>query len=94
MGEHLSRYFGLDGFRGGWVSAWIDDQGNHGFDYSSEISRLLSIPHQRAMIDIPIGLKLTGHRRCDISARELIGASVFLGARRNLWEFPNQALAS
>jgi hypothetical protein len=75
----LVPYLGLDGFRGGWVAAWIDDHGNHGFDYSSSIGRLLSMPHQRAMIDMPIGLKMSGHRECDISARELVGASVFGG---------------
>jgi predicted RNase H-like nuclease len=93
VGE-VAHYLGLDGFRGGWVAVWIDDQGNHGFDYSPDLSRLLSMPHHRAMIDMPIGLKMAGHRRCDISARELVGASVFLGARRNLWEFPDQASAN
>src|SRR6266700_1316891 len=90
----MPHYLGLDGFRGGWVAAWIDDQGRHGFDYSSDISRLLSTPYLRAMIDMPIGLKMSGHRRCDVSARELVGASVFLGARRNLWEFKDQASAN
>ena len=90
----MAPYLGLDGFRGGWVAAWIDDQGHQGFDYSSRLSRLLSMPHQRAMIDMPIGLKMSGHRQCDISARELVGASVFLGARRNLWEFQDQASAN
>jgi predicted RNase H-like nuclease len=90
----VAQYLGLDGFRGGWVAAWIDDRGHHGFDYSPGLSQLLSTPHQRAMIDMPIGLKRSGHRRCDISARELVGSSVFLGARRNLWEFPDQASAN
>jgi predicted RNase H-like nuclease len=90
----VSRYLGLDGFRGGWVVAWIDDQGNHGFDYSPRLDRLLVAAHKRAMIDMPIGLKLKGHRTCDLRARELVGASVFLGARRNLWEFPDQASAN
>ena len=90
----MAHYLGLDGFRGGWVAAWIDDHGNHGFDYSSGLSRLLSVSNQRAMIDMPIGLKMSGHRKCDISARELVGPSVFLGARRNLWEFPDQASAN
>jgi predicted RNase H-like nuclease len=88
------RYLGLDGFRGGWVLAWIDDQGNHGFDYSSDLSRLLSIPHRRAMIDMPVGLKTSGHRKCDVSARELAGSSVFMGARRDLWKFPDHASAN
>jgi predicted RNase H-like nuclease len=90
----VAHYLGLDGFRGGWVAAWIDDHGHQGFDYSSSLSRLLSMPHQRAMIDMPIGLKMSGHRTCDIRARELIGASVFPGARRNLWDFPDQASAN
>jgi predicted RNase H-like nuclease len=90
----MAHYLGLDGFRGGWVVAWIDDQGNHGFDYSPSLSRLLSMPHKRAMIDMPIGLKMSGHRQCDIRARELVGASVFLGARQNLWEFPERASAN
>jgi predicted RNase H-like nuclease len=89
-----AHYLGLDGFRGGWVAAWIDDQGNHGFDYSPGLSRLLAMPHKRAMIDMPIGLKSCGHRQCDIRARELVGSSVFLGARRNLWEFLDQASAN
>ena len=75
------------------MAAWIDDRGNHGFDYSSDLSRLVST-HSRAMIDMPIGLKMSGHRKCDVSARELVGSSVFLGARRNLWEFPDQASAN
>jgi predicted RNase H-like nuclease len=93
-GECLAPYLGLDGFRGGWVAAWIDDCGNHGFDYSPSLGRLLSMQHKRAMIDMPIGLKMSGHRKCDISARELVGSSVFPGARRNLWEFPDQASAN
>ncbi len=90
----MVQYLGLDGFRRGWVAAWIDDHGNHGFDYSPSLSRLLLMPHKRAMIDMPIGLKMSGHRECDIRARELVGASVFLGARRTLWEFPEQASAN
>jgi predicted RNase H-like nuclease len=90
----MAQYLGLDGFRRGWVAAWIDDHGNHGFDYSPSLSRLLSMPHKRAMIDMPIGLKMSGHRECDMRARELVGASVFLGARLNLWEFPDQASAN
>jgi hypothetical protein len=64
----VAQYLGLDGFRGGSVAASIDDQGNHGFDYSPSLSRLLLMPHQRAMINMPIGLKMSDHRECDIRA--------------------------
>ena len=87
-------YLGLDGFRFGWVAAWIDDRGDHGFDYSPGLTRLLAMPHKRAMIDMPIGLKMEGYRTCDLRARELVGAAVFLGARRDLWTFPDMAAAN
>jgi predicted RNase H-like nuclease len=90
----VSHYLGLDGFRGGWVAAWIDDSGRHGFDYSPALHRLFAMPYRRVMIDMPIGLKMEGHRICDLRAREVAGASVFTGARRNLWTFPDQAAAN
>lgn len=90
----MPNYLGLDGFRFGWVAAWIDERGQHGFDYSSGLTRLLAMPHARAMIDIPIGLKPTGYRTCDLRARELVGPAVFVGARRDLWEFPDMAAAN
>ncbi|SHM23460.1 DUF429 domain-containing protein [Bradyrhizobium lablabi] len=90
----MPNYLGLDGFRGGWVAAWIDELGNHSFDYSPGLDRLLCLPHKRAMIDMPIGLKIAGHRTCDIRARELVGAAVFMGARRNIWTFLDQASAN
>lgn len=90
----VPNYLGLDGFRFGWVAAWIDERGDHGFDYSPGLTRLLAIAHARAMIDMPIGLDRSGYRACDLRARELIGASVFLGARRDLWTFADMAAAN
>ena len=86
-------YLGLDGFRFGWVAAWIDDVGRQGFDYSSSLLRLLQIPHKSAMVDIPIGLPDKGYRNCDLKAQEWLGSSVFLGARRSLFKFesPDEA---
>lgn len=92
--ERMPSYLGLDGFRFGWVAAWIDRCGDHGFDYAPGLTRLLAMPHKRAMIDMPIGLKMEGYRVCDVRARELIGPAVFLGARRNLWTFPDMAAAN
>ncbi|MET4385025.1 putative RNase H-like nuclease [Bradyrhizobium sp. F1.4.3] len=90
----MPTYLGLDGFRFGWVAAWIDERGDHGFDYSSGLTRLLAMPHARAMIDMPIGLNISGYRACDLRARELVGPAVFLGARRDLWTFPDMAAAN
>jgi predicted RNase H-like nuclease len=90
----VNSYLGLDGFRYGWVAAWIDDRGDHGFDYSPGLARLLAMPHARAMIDMPIGLKPSGYRECDLRAREMVGPAVFLGARRDLWTFPDMAAAN
>lgn len=90
----MPNYLGLDGFRFGWVAAWIDERGDHGFDYSPGLTRLLALPHARAMIDMPIGLNASGYRVCDLRARELAGPAVFLGARRNLWIFPDMATAN
>jgi predicted RNase H-like nuclease len=85
----MLRYLGFDGFRHGWVAAWIEDNGDQGFDYSPTIDRLLRLPYARAMIDIPIGLPNDGVRECDRRAREWLGPSVFLGVRRSLLEFKN-----
>lgn len=90
----VNNYLGLDGFRFGWVAAWIDERGDHGFDYSPGPTRLLAMPHARAMIDMPIGLKTEGYRTCDLSARGMVGPTVFLGARRDLWTFPDMAAAN
>ncbi|MGX4805307.1 DUF429 domain-containing protein [Bradyrhizobium guangdongense] len=90
----MNNYLGLDGFRFGWVAAWIDERGDHGFDYSPGLTRLLAMPHTRAMIDMPIGLKPGGYRACDLRARALVGPAVFLGARRDLWTFPDMAAAN
>lgn len=90
----MPTYLGLDGFRFGWVAAWINECGDHGFDYSPGVTRLLAMPHARAMIDMPIGLNPSGYRACDLRARQLIGPAVFLGARRDLWTFPDMAAAN
>jgi len=55
---------------------------------------VLSVPHKRAMIDIPIGLPNVGRRVCDVEAQRLLGSSVFVGARRNLLTFDTQASAN
>ena len=87
-------YLGLDGFRWGWVAAEIDDQGQQRFYYGPSLERLLSLPYQRAMIDIPIGLPVSGFRACDEQARAKVKSSVFCGARRGIWDFKDMASAN
>ena len=90
----MTIFVGIDGFRWGWVAAWIDEEGNHGFDYSADLKRLLRYPHTMAMIDIPIGLPDHNHRACDREAQTILGSTVFTGVRRDYWKYENQAQAN
>lgn len=92
--DKAPRYLGFDGFRRGWVMAWIDDEGRHGFSHAAGIAELLKGPFARAMIDIPIGLPEAGYRQCDVDGRKIARASVFLGARRDLLRFRSFAQAN
>ena len=82
------RAVGLDGFRKGWVAVSIDgDLKSIGFH--SSLADALSVPFDRAAIDIPIGMNDDGERSCDVMARKKLrphASRVFTGARRWLWE--------
>jgi predicted RNase H-like nuclease len=84
----MGTFIGIDGIPRGWVAVYIDENGGRRFGHSSCLDSLLTAPHSRAMIDVPIGLPERGDRRCDREARERVGPRVFLGARWNLWNFP------
>ncbi len=86
----MPTFLGVDGFRRGWVAAWIDHRGCHGFHYAAAITEVVGVPHDRAMIDIPIGIPNRGHRRCDREANKLLGPCVFPGIRRDIWAFETQ----
>jgi predicted RNase H-like nuclease len=86
FGRSMPAFVGLDGYPGGWVAVYLDDQ-RQLFDYARTAERLLFWPYERAMIDIPIGLPQRGYRDCDRAAKEIIGSSAFLGARWNVWQF-------
>jgi predicted RNase H-like nuclease len=83
----VGTYIGIDGYRGGWVAAYIGETGGRYFDHSCNLDDLLAVPHTRAMIDLPVGLPDRGYRQCDVEARALVGSSVFLGARWGVWGF-------
>jgi predicted RNase H-like nuclease len=86
-------FLGIDGFRHGWVGAWISPEGSHDFFYASRLVDLLGYPHARAMVDMPIGLQ-ESDRDCDLEARRMVGSSVFAGARRSLWDHSTHAEAN
>jgi predicted RNase H-like nuclease len=83
----MGTFIGIDGIRGGWVAVYADEKGAQRFVHSPRLDRLLAVSHSRAMIDVPIGLPERGYRQCDREARKLVGPSVFLGARWNVWTF-------
>jgi len=83
----MSTFIGLDGNPGGWVAVYLNGDGSQRFAHAQFASELLSVPYERAMIDMPIGLPDRGYRQCDIEARALVGARVFLGARWGVWKF-------
>jgi predicted RNase H-like nuclease len=90
----MQTFIGLDGIPGAWVAVYLAECDQY-FDYGS-LNRLLAVAHERAMIDVPIGLPSRGYRACDVEARERVKSRVFLGARWNIWTFENydQANAS
>ena len=83
----MGTFIGIDGILGSWVAVYIDEKDGQRFDHSSRLDDLLTVSHNRAMIDVPVGLPDRGYRQCDLEARKLIGSSVFLGARWNVWTF-------
>jgi predicted RNase H-like nuclease len=82
------RALGLDGFNKGWVAVVLDGK-QHEVTFHRDVANALSIPFDRAAIDIPIGMTCRGDRVCDILAREKLRphvSRVFTGARRWLWQ--------
>ena len=73
------RVLGVDGCRGGWIAAQVDDR-KVCWRYAADIRELLALDADAVGIDMPIGLPETGPRACDLAARQLLGprrASVF-----------------
>ena len=86
------RAIGLDGFGKGWVAVLLDGDART-ISFHPDIADALSVPFDRAGIDIPIGMTDDGGRACDRLASERLrphSSRVFSGARRWLWqEFDN-----
>ena len=86
---------GVDGCKGGWVMVRRDERGR----FSRRVVRSLDeLPDTGfVLIDIPIGLPVSGRRNCDREARKVLGPkrgrSVFSGARRPLLTMKNRESA-
>ena len=82
------RALGLDGFTKGWVAVLLEGD-RHEVTFHPNVVDALSLPFDRAAIDIPIGMTDSGERGCDLLAREKLrphASRVFTGARRWLWQ--------
>ena len=82
------RALGLDGFTKGWVAVLLEGD-RHQVTFHPNVAAALSLPFDRAAIDIPIGMTDSGERCCDLLAREKLrphASRVFTGARRWLWQ--------
>jgi predicted RNase H-like nuclease len=78
-----AQFIGIDGCRGGWIFAAIEDSRRVEIQFSASIRCIWeSFPGAKLMlIDIPIGLPAGTARACDVSARKYLrprsGACVF-----------------
>jgi predicted RNase H-like nuclease len=82
------KVLGLDGFSKGWVAVLLNGDAK-AVSFHPTVVEALSMPFDRAAIDIPIGLTDDGERACDLLARERLrphASRVFTGARRWLWQ--------
>ena len=64
---------GVDGCRGGWLAAELDDDNSVVWTWTDDIAELLRRPVDVVAIDIPIGLPDIGPRACDREARAALG---------------------
>ena len=85
---------GVDGCPGGWVAAVWSDAGVEWRALPLPFADLLDGLADCAVVavDVPIGLPVTGYRRCDVDAKTALGAgrsSVFLVPPRAVLEAPD-----
>jgi predicted RNase H-like nuclease len=73
--------YGIDGYRGGWVLAAKNPEGGEiQLVHCQHASEFKQLPAQIIAIDIPIGLRESGTRECDLLARKRLekrASSVF-----------------
>jgi predicted RNase H-like nuclease len=85
MIEATDKFIGLDGYPNGWVAVWLSGARQE-IEFVPDLSTILKLKFDRAMIDMPIGMPTHGYRTCDLEARKRLSPNqsrVFLGARRS-----------
>lgn len=82
----MTRVLGVDGRRGGWVGALVDDTSVIWLRLP-DVDAVLSVDAEAVGIDIPVGLPRRGRRECDLLAKRLLGRAhprVFLTPPRGV----------
>lgn len=82
----MSAVLGVDGCRGGWVGALVED-GRVSWLRLPDIDAALSLDVAVVGVDMPIGLPETGRRECDLLAKRALGRAhprVFLTPPRGV----------
>ena len=90
------RVAGVDGCKGGWLAAILEDHRVE-FQLCPDFSSVLSLDAEVIGVDIPIGLPHSRPRRADLLARAFVGArwpSVFLTPSRAVLEARTHAEAT
>jgi predicted RNase H-like nuclease len=82
----VTAVLGVDGCRGGWVGALVED-GRVSWHRFATIAEALLLPVAAIGVDMPVGLPATGRRGCDLEAKALLGRAhprVFLAPPRGV----------
>ncbi len=82
----MTRVLGVDGCRGGWVGALVED-GQVAWHRFPDIAAALAVPADVGAVDMPVGLPARGRRDCDLLAKAVLGRAhsrVFLAPPRGV----------
>lgn len=82
----MSRVLGLDGARGGWAGALVQD-GQVTWLRLASVDEALACEADAVGVDMPVGLPARGRRDCDLRAKRLLGRAhprVFLAPPRGV----------
>lgn len=78
-------YRGIDGAPGGWISVTLNRK-KFVVEFKERLSLLTFSSNMTSLIDMPIGLPISGYRQCDLLGRKLLGqkwSSLFLVPSRD-----------